>query len=485
MNRFSLLCLPLIASLLFSEQTARADQNRPPRLDMALLQQSDKILDFCKRKNWKNVGVLHFKLQKGDRPASFSAGPICHDITTRLENALIMVQASDENKALGIIRDAVGTANRKNVGAYRSNPTAFQRLFAQQYELAWGNKSVKADAFLTGTIINAGNDRSRTTILIQAFDSRGVGAKGIQAHKVTEFEVMTDRNLLADMAYNFALNRSRAALVRSRSLDQAASMMTLAWENGQTPTGSLAVSDFSPANVAGFQFEIHYDGVRQNLIAIAGQQPGSQAVTYQVGPANVGSKIALHLNRIDDDPVVKGALILVNGISTFQQQRGPLLELQKWLYRPGLKDPQIYEGFYMGEKGTDLLPFKVLTQEESEIKAPELGSDAGFISVHIFVSGIGRQIEKDETDLVVSTRGLVASRSLALKDLQKQLHKKNHVRVRKVAGSARTRSLTGGLIVNEIEAVPSPEIHIADKLPNPELIGSLTVRYWTGRTTPP
>src|SRR5262245_35494970 len=85
--------------------------------DLARLRPSGDIIDFLKKKEYKAVGVLPSKVKRGTRPASYSGGPLSHNITRRLENALIMSLDNDE-EAIGIIRDATATATKEKVGNF-------------------------------------------------------------------------------------------------------------------------------------------------------------------------------------------------------------------------------------------------------------------------------------------------------------------------------------------------------------------------------
>lgn len=463
-------------------------------LDRGLMANSGDVLEFAKQQGWKNIGVLPFQVQRGTRMSSFNGGPLSNNITRRLENALIMSMEADEARAIGIIRDAVSTANQAKVGPYLSNDAAFRKLFATTYHLAWGGKQVKADGFLTGRIINTG-DRSKTTVIITAFDASHRKGGKLIAQRVAEFTIDTDRMLAADLGYNFALKPS---LVASRSMKPTRRDQTV-WEeirdeeNGQQPgqrpggqpggqpgqlTGAQS-PDHTPSNIAGFQYELLYDGVSQTLTPVTGTQQGSQATEYQAPPAMAGSNVSMALTRVSDEARKLGAVILINGQSTWQKQDMEPIQCQKWLYdqsRRGQRD--LYEGFYTEVSGRNLLRFRALTAEESVVKASELGNRAGWIDVYVFASSDGGKGTGDEGDMLISTRGMpkVRSRSQSLAALQSGLMQSNNVRQKKAL--VRKRSI-GGLLLHELEPVESPEISV-DSLPNPVLIGHMAIRYWDG-----
>ena len=94
--RPTLLFLALAVSL---APVAKADN-----IDLELIKKAPEILKFLKDKDYKNVGVLHFQLQKGKGRPTYNGGPINTNMSTRLENALLM--EIDPKSPVGIIRDA-------------------------------------------------------------------------------------------------------------------------------------------------------------------------------------------------------------------------------------------------------------------------------------------------------------------------------------------------------------------------------------------
>src|SRR5206468_2647280 len=75
-----------------------------------------------------------------------------------------------------------------------------QALFQQRFPLAWGTETVKADAFLTGSVV-LGPDLRKATVTIEA-----LAPEATKLDKVVTFAVDTDRPLLADVGETFVLN---------------------------------------------------------------------------------------------------------------------------------------------------------------------------------------------------------------------------------------------------------------------------------------
>src|SRR4051794_9104188 len=75
-------------------------------LDKGLLKEAGRIMDRLTESSVKTVGVLPFRVKKGERQAGFDAAPLATGLPGRIENALIVTQGGSELKAIGVIRDA-------------------------------------------------------------------------------------------------------------------------------------------------------------------------------------------------------------------------------------------------------------------------------------------------------------------------------------------------------------------------------------------
>lgn len=466
---------------------------RAGTLDKGLLGQTGDVIAYLKENGYQNVGVLPFKVKRGNRPAQYDAGPLGTGIPRRLENALIMTMEPNEKRAIGVIRNAMGTANRAKAGAYTTSASAYKKLFALKYDLAWGSKPVSADAFLTGTVSNTGSDRTRTTVVVDLIDGRSWVKNKVQPRKSWTFTVRTDRVLLADLGYNFALSRStlnRTWTVARR--DQAATeQATRQDQKGDAREGTGQSKAHTPEDIAGFRFEIKYDGEKQAITPLT-QGEGANSPDYQVPAPTPGKKITMHLTRTDGEDRRLGLVLMVNGKSSWKMEDCEPIAAKKWLYDLKDKDNENeWQGFYMDLDGKNLLPFRALTQEESEENVRALGERAGWIDVYVFASkekGAPPPGGGDEQELV-TTRNLGGARvkPRGLTELRSQLMAANRLREKKTLVNKRS---VGGLILHEVEPVEGGTISTAE-LPNPELIGKLFIRYYvpstggTGGTTQP
>jgi hypothetical protein len=458
-----------------------ASTTRAANLDAALLKAAPKILEYLKSENYQNVGVLPFQVQKGTRKASYDAAPLAANLPGRVENALIMSQGDDEKTAVRIIRDAAGVAARAKAGRYTTDDDAFKKLFRLRYPLAWGTRKVRADAFLTGVVLNTG-DRAKTKIkwLLLTPESRSGGTlKPLDLKKVDV--VRTDRSLLRDLGYTFALSRSVLKRdVSAEDRDDYAIDQVDQREQGKTRPGSGQSNEVTPTNIEGMAFELRYNGVTQKLRPISQTTRGSKSPQYEADPVEPDTEVTMVLTRLLDEDKRLGVVVRVNGRSTWKEEEEEPIKCVKWLYDLSAKGkPDVFRGFYDDATGKNVRKFRVASAEESAAKASDLGDRAGWIDIDVFAS---RESEvdvspskTDEDEVKVSTRGLARpkKRPRTLGEAQIQLRKANNVKVKK-NGLSRGR---GGLILAEVE--PSDEVQL-DKaeLPNPIHLGGISIRYY-------
>jgi hypothetical protein len=443
---------------------------RAANLDPALLREARKVHRWLHAKGYRTVGVLPFRVKKGDRPATFLAGPITTNLPDRLENALVMVTSADERLALRVVRGAGATASRAGVGSWYSNPARRAKLFeVNGYRLAWGDRTVKPDVFLTG-LVTSGGDRAKTAVRIEAF---GKSSKTLT--KVTEFAVATDRGLLVDLGYNFALTRRGVARSRGAAeRDRQAVRVAARRDAGQATDDPAEAA--TPADVAGISFKILYNG-KEQAVRPVGQ--GTRGEFY-VNPVAPGTKVVMvlaHNGRRDER---LGVILKVDGKSTWREEEQESLECRKWLYDPGDK-PDPVRGFYHDLKGKNLRPFRVLSAAESEAKAAELGEKAGYITVEVFGQGPegGGDAEKKISTRGLSRRELRARPARTLAELQRRLYKANRVKVLAAARDAGG----GGLLGFDPEATAGGGITTAS-LPDAVRLGGITVKYYDAKKTP-
>ena len=166
-------------------------------------------MTYLREHHSRNVGILKFRVKKGNQPVNFNVGPLNDNIVGRLEYALI--HANSTQRPIGIIQDANQIATAKKLPRY-DKPAGQRALFAQKYPLAWGDAQVNPDLFLTG-IVTVRPDLKSVTVVLEAF-----GPNSAKQDKVLTFQVDTDRSLLTDLNESFQV-KSRSLKRRTRNID--------------------------------------------------------------------------------------------------------------------------------------------------------------------------------------------------------------------------------------------------------------------------
>lgn len=386
-----------------------ASSARADNLDVMLLEQAPKVMDYLHKQGYKNIGVLPFRVQKGKSAAEFNVGELNTNLATRMENLLVLLV--DPNNPIGIINDAGHNALNHNRHATYLTAAGRKSLFDASYPLVWGQTMVKPDAFVTGDVTLA-PDNKKCTVVVKVFDNKGGDLK-----EIDRFSVKTDRTILGDAGQSFALTRSIAKKRGDEQDDAAAQNATQKDENkdpaDQQPTqgGGTApgqgsadhpviltiLYDDQPAST---EADPDSPGERRARLI---KRRGPVAAPGSVAEPKEGQKVTLRLENKGPDQMA--VVLKVNGLNTLFQETQDPLNCTKWVLEPG----KTYDirGFYTGETGENLLAFKVLSDEESRQKAEEMKDNTSFGCVEIFVfrSGGGADPEELQISRHVSFRG--------------------------------------------------------------------------------
>ena len=474
----------IVTSLALAMLLGGVSTTQAGKLDRELIKNSGPVIDYLSKGKFENVGVLPFAVKKGSREASVLAAPLALTMPTQIENTLIMAL---EEASFGIVRNPAGTASKAKVGDYLGKKADFDKLFATKYDRAWDGVPVGVDCFLTGRVENSARDRATTKVVLQAFD-RGSWKDGKVVLKlVVEFDVPTDRTLLAEQGYNFALSRSALSpKVKPSQRTRLASRLVMLREAGNSATEEGESDASTPDDIAGFAFEVRYDGKKQEIKTVQSTKEGQKAPQYELPPAQPGAKITLHLKRTDADDGALGVVIKVNGLSTCDKEDADSQLCRRWVYgaeKVGKQD--VYEGFYMGDDASKLFRFEAMRKEEAEGLIDKFGARAGWIDIDVFAS-LGKKrpkltkAEEEEADApLVMTRSLpnVAEKGTTFEKYQKALFAAN--RQQRVESAVTMKSVEGIIyhLLAAVEVPPTSE----STLPNPELIGHLSIRYLSGK----
>jgi hypothetical protein len=478
--RYRVLLAAVAAGLVLSSG-ARAD-----RLDAELNKNMPKMVEELK-KAYKNVGVLRFRVQDAGQKESFTS-PLAGRMAERIEALLIVHAGQSEAKALGVLRDGGLTASKAKISDWHGSPAERKKLFAQAYPLAWGTKSAKADAFLTGKV-ELSKDRSKTTLTVEYFDKNEPG-KSKQLAKFTETTSVT---VLRDIGHGFVLSRGAKSELKAmkRTSNENVSRFAVRTVNAQQPaqqTGDqtkeqqaekpqVTQQPVSPKLIAGVEFQMLVNDKQ-----VAPRQAGSQdgAKQWEVESPAMGSKVAFRLKNTTDKWL--GVALRLNGYNTINERTGDVATSQKWAIPPG-KSYRI-EGFYEHpapqDGGQMFKPFKILVgQEAQQYTGQQMGDKKGLIEIDVFEQG--PEAAGDEAEMFVTPRGLPPS---ALKSERATFQGLRSALLK----NARLKTTTvpvreGALVVKREMIVPDDEAIAAEgkslqvkELPNPMPVGGLTIK---------
>jgi hypothetical protein len=365
-----------VLAALFAGPAAGAEM-----LDRTLLRQAPRVVGYLREHGYKNVGVLKFRVKKGDEAASDHVGPLNLNLAGRLEIALVL--ANDLEQPLGIIRNADAVAVTLP-GANHLTKAGRQALFLGRYPLAWGDAQVEPDAFLTGVVV-VSPDRKQLTVGLLAF-----GKDGETLDTVAQFTASTDAPTLAEAGERFlirgAFDAGQTEEVHERA---AASAVQVNASPATTPLRDPS------APVA---LEVRYDGrpvpleIREGKAEV--REPGEQ------------QKVAFVIRKVDRTPDRYGVVLLVNGVNSLYKEQTTPLHAGKWILGPDHRETVI-SGYQTGAKSAEA--FRVLSSAESKANAMHYGPAAGTITLVVFrekTRGVAAPPLDDEgEDLIALSRG--------------------------------------------------------------------------------
>jgi len=189
----------VFAALVGCPNSARADFDKTLALKVA-----PDLLKYLRDNGYHSVGVLKFRVKRGNEPESFYVGPLNDTLVTRLENAL--VYKCDEGDSFQLLQNPSAEAAQQKQKLSYLNPAGRAKLLELEYPLAFGDEKarVKPDVFLTG-LVEIRPLEHRATLTIEAFSQ-----KSKDLTKVGSFEVPLDRAILVDAGMPFAIPKTLA-----------------------------------------------------------------------------------------------------------------------------------------------------------------------------------------------------------------------------------------------------------------------------------
>src|SRR5262245_30031735 len=168
-------------------------------INKTIREEAPAILKYLRDHSYHTVGVLKFKVKKGNEHASLNTGTLNTKIARSLEHALILL--NDSSKPIDIIEDASKAAAGQSRSATFRSPQGRRGLLDHKYHLAWGTYLKQPDAFLTGEVVVA-KDMKTLTLQINAFDRKKPDEL---AEVLTVKNVPVSRDFLAGIGQSFVV----------------------------------------------------------------------------------------------------------------------------------------------------------------------------------------------------------------------------------------------------------------------------------------
>ncbi|MFO0846581.1 MAG: hypothetical protein U0797_30135 [Gemmataceae bacterium] len=503
------------------------------RLDNQLNDRMDGLIAGLKKK-YKTVGVLRFRVQDGEGKATFGS-PLAGRMVERLETLLVLHNGEKESQALGVVHDVAKVANKNKVGSWYTDAAERKKLFALQYPMAWGSKSITPDAFLTGKV-TLSKDGKQTKVELEAFDKDNLNPR-----KIDTITLETDRFVLRDLGYSFAVaKRSRPMLAKARSIrdeDQQAVVKDGLQQNQdrrqqqqQQPKDKKDAQpkpqqqpQADPSNVGGVAFELLTDDKAASIRPNAAQ---GDVARWLVECPPAGAAVSMRLKNTTEKRLA--VVLRVNGKSTINDQLAEPETAAKWVLEPG-KSYRV-KGSYMVELsgqaeargkglkrnddsliteteekekpgakepqppqppqqkgGPKIRPFKVLVGQEAVQMKSQLGDKAGWIDIDVYEQG---SEPKQQEQGLITPKGLPQSSEKAARatynGLRSALLKSSQLKaVVKEEKKANGLVVKRSMIVPDTEAITSSENVKLTNFPNSQFVARVTIKVTPNDAPPP
>jgi hypothetical protein len=367
-----------------------AAPTRAADLEGALLDRAKGLIQHCKQKGYKTVGVLKFLGAKEGGDLSDNLGTVNTLLARRLEVALVL--ANDPRNPVDLIEDASAVAAR-TPGANHRTPEGRKVLLAAKYKLAWGDPTarVSPDAFLTG-LVGVSKDLKTLTVSFLAFDRATNKLEPVPG--VPDAVVPNRAAALVEMGESFTLRGAfDDGKVEAKPKKEAAPKKTDAEAKPKEEKKADPPADLPKDKDAVQQAK----DVRDQAARHPAEDPDAPVkltVLYNGKPVRIevrdgkafvpepaqGQTVEFVLAK-DGTPRRFGVVLKVNGENTLDKQRLPDARCRMWVLTAP-KETVAVRGYQLG---TDRLEtFRVLSAPESKAREVNYGADVGTITVTVF-----------------------------------------------------------------------------------------------------
>lgn len=417
--------------------------------------QIPSIIQFLNENDLKNIGVLKFRVRKaGAKEVSDSVGPMNSLLADRLELGLILANPFQESDQLKIIEGASDQV-AKISGANHLEAEGREKLFAQEYSLAWGDEKIKADAFITGGVVISSDNLSAKVVLLY------VTKDGSDSEQIGEmFTAQLDAQSLSESGQSFTLrgifDGGKTTSSFKQNQKQKQELVRKEVVKVKSQQTSFPLSDPS----APMRLEIKYDGRKMPV-----EMRGGEAFVRE---PRQGQNVELVLTRSTSARGRLGAVLKVNGENTLYRSTVRDLDAPKWVFSPQHKQT-VVKGYQIDKDRID--KFKILSDEESKLRAMDYGRNVGQIQLTVFPELTGPApnefiLDEDEEDLVAMFRGVHPKKQ------PKNLGALKH----QIRLAGKSGPQTRGLIVGGESG--KNKINIVKFKPDPTPLMSVTITYY-------
>ncbi len=414
-----------------------------------------KVMDYLRDKGVQTVGVLKFRVAKPGQKLTDSAGPVNSLLADRLEVGLILANSFDEARQIQVIKEASAQVAKVD-GANHLTADGRRAIFGSSYKLAWGDKSAKADAFLTG-IIQVHEDNRTATIGILCFHRSG----GKLERACDVFDADLDASILGELGESFVLRGA---------FDRGSSQLT--FEDRQKKRQSRILEQSEQVKSQKTEFPLVDSAAPMTLEVLFDGRPVK--VETRNGRAFVpepvtGQKVEFALVRNSGARGRLGVLLKVNGENTLYRETARDIDCSKWILSSEHKKT-VVRGYQLAD-GKTAEKFTVLSRAESAERAIDYGRNVGQIQLTVFQELTGpkptpRVLDGDEEDLIAMLRGVQPKKS----------PKNLSALKRKIRTAGEDGLQTRGLIVQGEKTENA--IRVVTFEPDPTPVMSVTITYY-------
>ncbi len=383
----SVVCsIVLVLAAMLQAQRAAAAEPSQESVQHQMMQVVPSITKFLHSKGYKNVGVLKFRIKKGNEPVSDRVGTLNTLLADQLELALLLKINIKEDSSLGIIHKASDVA-AKIPGATHLTADGRKKLLDGKYPLAWGDEKVTPDALITGVAIVSADLREMSVNLLCVSRSSG------ELEKIgTPFSAKVDAAALSELGESFALrgigDGGEVKLTETEAVETAAKV--------KAKQTSYPLSDPTTP----IKLEIYYDGKLAPINIKDGQA--------QVAEPRDGQKVTLRIKRNSSDGKRYGVVLKVNGENTLFREKNRDIDCRRWIIEKTQTHSDII-GYQKDDKKTE--EFKVLSRQEAQKNDIYYGDDVGLISMTVFVERTtpepaAKLTDAEDADMLAISRGV-------------------------------------------------------------------------------